>query len=417
MTTSTPRTTTFTPTRSSTFAKSLAAKIRSARALRRTMSTNPITPTHAAPPPTPATAARSLSLPLLAALAALALGGCALDDAAAPAESVTEQHFEEECPNFACGQNGPSLSGHPFHELSEAHVPNLEGFTLGMATRSGASYELRVSGWELRAYSAAGTLTGANLKGTFFLVTGADGTAYRVWIADYSTMQIFAGPLKGTLIQLYVLKWVELTPGGVPIGHYQNLCSNPPTGAYREDTLYQPAETTVIFEGNRYDAQHKLVSASRSSWFNFGCAGNALAKLLLTGHTSLTGSATLLQQQAVLKMIVADYCGDGQTFTVAGEPLYWKTQNLYMSFLHTPESLEGRWGPDGPLCIDNYRLKKTTSALAALYFPLDANGEPDILAAVAQHCPANVPPACNALPGNYDLGGGYSVSANPVFVP
>lgn len=373
------------------------------------MPTTTITPESHAMRATPVRRSLATSS-LLLPLAALALAAC-VDAQDAPQESVAEQHFEEECPNFACGQNGPSLSGREFHELSEQHLPNREGFTLGMLTKGGFSYELRVSGWEMRAYSSLGTLSGAALKGAFFTVSG-NGRSFRVWIADYLTMSIYAGPLKGTQIPQYVLKWIETTRGA-PVAHYVNLCSNPPTGTYREDTLFQRGDTTLVFEGNRYKSQSKEVLPGDGTWFNFGCAGNALAKLLLTGHTSVSGNATLDQQQAVLKMIVADYCGDGQTFTIGGEPLYWRTSNAYMSFLSTPESLEGRWGPQGPICIDDYRLLATTNPLAQQYFPDAADGTPGILAAIAQHCPAKMPPACNAVPGDYGFAGAMAVSANP----
>jgi hypothetical protein len=352
---------------------------------------------------------------IAAGLAALALAACVAERDDAPSLSAAEQHFEEECPNFACGQNGPSLSGHEFHELSEQHVPNFEGFTLGLLTKNNLTYELRVSGWEMRAYSASGTLTGAALKNAFFTITG-NGRSYRVWVADYSTMPIYAGPLKGTLIPQYTLKWIETTRGAPPM-HYVNLCSNPPTGAYREETLFQHAETTLVFKGNRYNAKQKLVEPNDGTWFNFGCAGNALSKLLLTGHSPISGSTSALQQQTVLKMLVADYCGDGQTFTVGGEPLYWKTTNGYVNFLKTPESLEGRWGPSGPLCIDNYRLLSSSNPLAQQFFPDAADGTPGVLAAIAQHCPAKMPQPCNAAPGNYDFAGGLAVSANPAPAP
>lgn len=355
-------------------------------------------------------------------IGALALAGCVdgalgAGDEPAPPESVAVQHFGEDCPNFACGQNGPSLSNRAFHELSELHLPNREGFTLGMLEKSGVSYEPRVSGWELRAYPSAGpALTGVALKNAFFTVSHGDGRSYRVWIADVTTMPIYAGPLKGTLIPQYILKWVETTPGA-PAGHYVNLCANPPTGAYREDTLFQHGESTLIFEGNRYDAQQKLVLRGSTTWFNLGCAGHALSKLLLTGHTSISGQATRLEQQTVLKMLVADYCGDGQSFTVAGEPLYWRTQNLYMDFISQPESLEGRWGPDGPVCIDNYRLLSTANPLAPVFFPDAADGTPGVLAALAAHCPLKLPPPCSAAPGDFGLAGATAVSANPFPAP
>jgi ADYC domain len=344
--------------------------------------------------------------------AALAAAAC-VDPAGGPAaaESTAVQALEE-CPNFACGQNGPRLNNREFHELSELHTPNREGFSLGHLIKGAQTYQLAVVGWELRGTSAGGNLTGSQLTGATFDIDHDTGKRYRVQITSVSTMQIYAGPLKGATIPQYILKWIEVTPGAPP-DHYKNLCANPPTGTYRQETLFQHGESTLVFEGNRYDAQTKRVLAGSSSVFNFGCAGHALSKLFLTGHTSLTGSASTAQQQAALKMLTADYCGDGTSFTVAGEPLYWKSSNGYMTFLAQPESLEGRWGPSGPLCIDEYRLLSSDNPLSQVYFPDAADGTPGVEAAVLARCPTKLPPPCNAAPGAYDFAGALTVSANP----
>lgn len=347
---------------------------------------------------------------MTAVLGALALAACAVEQA--PVEGAVHQALEE-CPDWACGQNGPLLNGHYFHELAESRAPNLEGFSLGSMMKNGLPYYMSVSGMQLRGASRInGTLTGAQLVGAYFEILHDSGKRYRVYVNGYSTMQVFAGPMKGATVPQYVLEWIEVTPGAPP-DHFHNLCSNPPTGAYRQETLYQHGETTLLFEGTRYNAQSKEVLFGDTNWFNFACAGSALSKLLLTGHTNLTGSATKLEQQTVLKLITADYCGDGKSFTVAGEPLYWKTQNGYMTFVGQPTSFEARWNADGPVCLDTARLVESDLQAAKDNFPIDANGTPGVEAAMLAHCPAKLPPACNALPGNYDFAGAFAVSANP----
>jgi hypothetical protein len=314
------------------------------------------------------------------------------------------------CPNFACAQNGPSLNNRPFHELAESHAPNQEGFSIGSMMKAGATYTVRVVGSELRGVSRFSTLTGNQLVGAFFDVNHDGGKSYRVVITAYATIPIYAGPMKGVLFPIYNFKWIETT-AGAPASHYQNLCANPPTGEYREETLFQPGESTLVFEGTRYDAVQKLVSAGDTNWFNLGCAGHALSKLFLTGHTDLTGGSTPpthLEQQTVLKALVADYCKDGTSFTVSGEPLYWKTSNAYMTFQGPPVSFEGRWGPTGPICLDEPRLMISTNPIVPTFFP---DGIED---AIKEHCPGLRPPPCNAIPGVYSFAGAQLVSANPL---
>jgi hypothetical protein len=318
------------------------------------------------------------------------------------------------CPNFACAQNAPTLNNRPFHELAESHQANLEGFSLGTMVKNNAAYAATVVGWELRGSNRYDQLTGSELVGAYFeILHAADSKRYRVVIQAYSLMQIYAGPLKGVVIPQYILKWIETTPGA-PAMHYQNLCSTPPTD--RRETLFQQGESTIFFESNRYDATSKLVAAGDTNWFNLGCAGHVVSKLFLTGHSTLSSGASplsLLHQQTALKALVADYCGDGTPFTVSGEPLYWKTSNLFMAFQSTPATFEGRWGPTGPVCLDEPRLVKSSNPLAQVFFPDAPDGTPGVIAAMQAHCPTKIPPPCSAAPGVYSFAGAYLVTANP----
>lgn len=339
-----------------------------------------------------------------------ALAAACVSPDEAPATGTATQALES-CPNFACGQNGPTLNNRPFHELAESRVPNQEGFALGRLVKNGTLYAIQVVGWELRASNRFDQLTGNELVGASFEISHAqDGKTYRVLIAGYALMQIYAGPLKGTSIPQYVLKWTD--PAAPVTGvFYKNLCANPPKD--RAETLYQDGESTIFFEGNRYDAGKKLVSTGDTNWFNLGCAGHALSKLFLTGHAQLTGGATLLEQQTVLKALVADYCQDGMSFTVPGERLSWKTANQYMLFQDAPVSFEARWNSLGPVCMDEARLIESGNPLAQTYFPDAPDGTSGVIAAMQQHCPSKIPPPCNAAAGAYNFSGSYLVTANP----
>jgi hypothetical protein len=336
-----------------------------------------------------------------------------------PNEGTVEQLIEEDpCPNFACGQNGPMLNNRDFHELSDAGLPNREGFTVQPLVKGGVSYALSVVGWEMRGTDANGNIiSGQQLENATFDIAHDTGRRYRVLINDVSTMPIYAGPKKGTMIPQYILKWIDVTPG-MPAQHYTNLCARPPTGAYRQETLFQDGESTLVFEGNRYDSVTKRVLFGTSTWFNLGCAGHALSKLLLTGHTNISGSAPLVQQQAMLKAVTADYCGIGLSFTVSGEPLFWKTSNGYATFMSQPATLEARWNENGAVCLGEHRLLLSNNPLKPLYFPDAADGTPGVEVKMDLYCPAlRMPPPCNSLPGNYDFAGSTVVTANPTFIP
>jgi hypothetical protein len=286
---------------------------------------------------------------------------------------------------------------------AEDGTKNTEGFLMGGLWKNNLEYKLRVVGTRIYGVrTGATTLSGAALAGSFFLVAHDSGLIYRIHIQQVISVPLWGGPYKGQATEAYRFEWS--TPADPE--HHPNLCADPPEGKPQgPDQLGLPGEFTVVFEGNRYDSKAKTLVPADRNWFNLGCASHVLSKLFLTGHTEATGNATAAEQQAVLKLLTADYCGDGQSFTVGGEPLYWKTANTYMKYYGTPTTLEARWNENGPVCLDYPRLKATQSALAQQLFP-------DIWKAIADHCPARVPPSC-ADPGVIDFGGQLAMSGNP----
>lgn len=66
--------------------------------------------------------------------------------------------------------------------------------------------------------------------------------------------------------------------------------------------------------------------------------------------------ATPAQRQATLKMLTADYCGDGTSYTANGTPLAWENAEGTVQTSTKPGALKGVWGPAGALCLEATRL-------------------------------------------------------------
>lgn len=306
------------------------------------------------------------------------------------------------CPNWACAQNNPTLNNRNFHELAEDGTANAEGFQLGPMVKDGVSYRVRVVGTRLTGYSRLNTISGAALVGAYFYVVDQGQHVLRVNINGIAAVPVWAGPKKGEMLESYRLEWSDPVADRI-----QNLCSTPPLEKPQgSELLGQKGDYTLVFENARYDAKAKTVLPGDRNWFNIGCAGHALSKLLLTGHHPLTGSAKVIEQQATLKMLVADYCGDGTPFTVGGEPLYWTSSNGYMPFFANPETLEARWNEHGAVCIGQPRLKTTKSTIAQQTFP-------SIDAAIDEQCAATRPPSCDDIDVN-NFDSALVVSGNPI---
>lgn len=88
--------------------------------------------------------------------------------------------------------------------------------------------------------------------------------------------------------------------------------------------------------------------------FTWGCRGAALAKAVEWGYRPWVSAAMTDAHQAAVRMIRADYCGDGQTHTTNGNPIdvsdKWGTQ-----VSDTTWDVEAKWGPNGAVCLNTPR--------------------------------------------------------------
>jgi ADYC domain-containing protein len=346
----------------------------------------------------------------MSALAVVVLGvGCVNGEN----DSLRVESVEQDvltCDEFMCGTNSPQVAEFGFWELNlpslrSPGLANNVGFRLIGFVQGGLLYLPQVSGGKLtatRTSTSGGTITlsgSALTGGYFYLVNG--NRAFEIVVNEVSTVVSWAQPVGAPQVTLesYRLDWTELVNQNP--GRFQNVCRHPPI---REPSdllgmVGQDIYHTLLFEGDRIDAVHKLDTAIDTSWFNLGCAGSALAKMALTGHTEAAASAktlitTLPERQAMLKMLTADYCGDGTPFTVAGQPLNWAddhgTMKLAALLMQPQQPLvrEARWTATGAACLDLPRVDAHPTLNSAQELG------PDVYDQVLNHCPAHMPPAC-----------------------
>ncbi len=110
-----------------------------------------------------------------------------------------------------------------------------------------------------------------------------------------------------------------------------------------------------------------------SNEFNFACRGSSVAKCVEMGfaphldRAQSTGDRTTgverdvdtpqsqIYHQACVRMLRADYCGDGRSFTESGVTLnHWDTRARWPSL--SGWNFEAGWDDNGAICIEDTRL-------------------------------------------------------------
>ena len=275
---------------------------------------------------------------------------------------LTEVASAVECDITRCGTNSPVIDSLRFHELNLDHLENEQHLQLvRFEDSSHTEYTLHVvNGYILGTRSGAPALAGTALTGA------------RIILAD--TTGMIPGEIVITIQEVLPLHYWARLPGSDPPpmesynlqytanGKQGPVCGNPADSEI--GLLGMVRMTAVVFEGERIKPATMTVSPTiEKAWVNIGCAGHAIAKLALTGHTEAARSVgfdtTTDERQAMLKMLVGDYCGDGTPFTIAGEPLYWQDHRNWMTFDRMPpvmSTVEARWTAAGAACLGNARL-------------------------------------------------------------
>jgi hypothetical protein len=296
------------------------------------------------------------------------------------------------CPELGCNLNAASLGdGLYFHELHPDGHANTAGVRfVSFESSRGVPLKLHVHRDQLRGIDPAGYVyQGVELRDArIYLASGSEQYLVRIAAVDY------------------VGFWVG-HPDEVPI--YRFVYSKL-SGSEREESVCTtkdveqavPTTAAFVFIGDRYRAVNKTVTDVTDGWFNVACAGSAMAKLHLLRHTKAGESlpaftTTVPQRQTMLKMLTADVCGTGQSFTVDGEDVHYTDRGGWHPLPTLNGTTESIWTENGAICLDEPRRL------------LEEGG--DVARRIDRECRRKLP-SCAAIESSW-TGFGYGYTKNP----
>lgn len=292
-------------------------------------------------------------------LMALTASGCD-DPDAVDIDTVDDQGDTElrnggniSCPPRQCGFNSAEVNGRSIRELNLDGEVNADGLQIaGFIAPLGllGNYQLSVENDELVARSGNNVLRGAGLLGATILVKkpGLLNLPTPILILGHNRIPSWAAG--GPPVDTYALVYPDL---GSLLGS-RNVCNGDLT-----DLL---ASTATVLGGETYDLATKTVNANKDRWFTIACPGSAADKLRMFGYgpqSNFGGTglpATPDQRQATLKMITADYCGTGTSYTQNGTPLQWANAAGTVAMQGALGDVESVWTKNGALCLGTTRI-------------------------------------------------------------
>jgi hypothetical protein len=335
------------------------------------------------------------------------------------------------CEEFGCGTNSPEVDNLGIHDLHGmvAGAANANGFVVDEIKKFGVPYKyvFAVKGELYVSNNPPGVVLGvvpvgaASAVGASIWVHEPSGSSYEIQIQKSGRTPFWAHITGSEWATTYDIEWDVNVGAGTQKRNWRNVCSNP---LHDNDPELggMNAYHSVVFELDEIDADRKFVTQRIDStgtnreklWFNIGCAGHAMAKLHLTGHTTAAdlrwGFKTKNEHRtATLKMFAGDYCGTGYPFTVAGQLLRLTDKNSYNVYpIGFMGKKEAEWSERGASCINMPRILANPTALGAAIFPT-------LMDDIKEECVAAggvMPPLCPDT-DMYNLDGHYIISTNP----
>jgi len=111
----------------------------------------------------------------------------------------------------------------------------------------------------------------------------------------------------------------------------------------------------TLIPDERYVSGSNEVEAAPGT-VTIACVGEAAAKMkLLDFHPHGHRGASPAERQATLRMVTADYCGNGHSFTVNGTPVAWRDAAGQVQPVVAEQVMEALWDEDGARCLGTPR--------------------------------------------------------------
>jgi hypothetical protein len=269
-------------------------------------------------------------------LVGLAAPGCALDEVD---EGVGEQQAE------VIGGNGMSLNGMSLNGMS-LNGMSLNGMSLNGMSLNGMSLNgMSLNGMSLNGSQLAGvTSQGQPVSGGGLVGATLNGSLSN---GDVLTLRIDSA---GNLAAPSADVWAYGVSFHADDG-WHPLCGNDGAGA---PILAIPLTGTWNLGAGVAGGGSWTQS---SSSFTLACRGNALAKCVEFGYQPWKTHAGVLlrdHHQACTRMLRADYCGDGTSWTADGTPI-----NLYDGIgIQSDDAswaVDAEWTANGAICTNHIR--------------------------------------------------------------
>lgn len=273
---------------------------------------------------------------VLASAAALVVSACAPEAPEIGSDSLAGTRLNG--PRL----NGPRLNGtRLFVTAAYPNPGRYGGRDLGGTTL----WDEKVEGVSLHATELSGRYRGALIRGTDFVgavLPGLDseGGPVKLYIEDIKTDAL--GLYAYDIVAVSDAGKAKLCDGGVAVpirGIWDHHEGNPGNGG--------------------------KIPGSESVGITFGCRDmGATAKCVDMGYWPWLGTQHDLAHQACVRMVRADYCGDGRSWTEDGTVIDVEDDIVEQRFgLYDPRDggeewvLEATWGPDGATCVERFRYE------------------------------------------------------------
>jgi hypothetical protein len=255
------------------------------------------------------------TIPMLALPLVLAL--CACDPAPQACEVLPTTYR-------AMTLNGVQMNGRVINGR------DLNGMNLGNGSivYNGVQLEgLELDGSTLTAVADDGSvLTGTAMLGARLPATNADGEIVEVEVAA-----------------------VHPTPGRPDLTSYTltlagaNICADDAAGIFLAGVW---DETATRRDG---------LAGAQDFAYTFACSGGALAKCVDWGYAPWVVGQDV--HQSCTRMVRADYCGDGDSYTKDGTLIEVGDAIGVQTFVTDPDmEFEAGWGPSGAVCVNKPRF-------------------------------------------------------------
>jgi hypothetical protein len=243
------------------------------------------------------------------------------------------------------GDNGISLNGISLNGISSNGI-SLNGISLnGISSNGISSNGISLNGISSNGISLNGiSSNGISHNGTDFIGASLSGS-----LSNGGTLTVRIDdidPLDGDNADVLAYElWASTDAGWTP------LCGYELDGSVRR----------ALAVPGTWD---QTGAWSATGMFSVACRRASIAKCIEFGYKPWLGYGD--HHLACVRMLRADYCGDGTAHTVNGTPI-----NLYdnASIQDDTESwpVDAEWGPDGALCLNHHRGGTAPSCHAQKY--------------------------------------------------